>query len=69
MPISIRDLMGPVDEPALYFMQETAALRAENKRLRAALADVLALLADGDAEAADADRVADNVRRALGASS
>ncbi len=68
MPVSIRDLMGPND-PALYFMQETAALRAENKRLRAALADVLTLLADGDAEPENADRVADNVRRALGASS
>lgn len=68
MPISIRDLMGPVNDPALYFIQETAALRAENKRLRAALADVLALLADGDGDAEDADRVADNVRRALGVS-
>lgn len=68
MPVSIRDLMGPVNDPALYFMQETAALRAENKRLRAALADVLALLADGDAEPEHADRVAATVRRALGVS-
>jgi len=31
------DLLPPIDQPALYFMQQTAQLRAENEKLREAL--------------------------------
>ena len=61
----LEDITAPADLPALHFIRETAALRAENQLMRAALADVLALLADGDAEPEHADRVAATVRAAL----
>ena len=63
--MKLRDLLAPVDYPAVYFMEQTAFLRERVSKLEAAARDALALLNDGDAEPEDADAVTAKLREAL----
>ena len=64
------DLTAPIDAPALYFIQQTAALRAENERLKTALYLALPYVEDHESSPiykpqAVAQAVA-HIRKALG---
>ena len=63
--MKIRDLLAPVNYPAVYFMEQTAFLRERVSKLEAAARDALALLNDGDAEPENADAVTAKLREVL----
>ena len=63
--MKIEELINPLDAPALYFMQQTAALRQKNDALAIALNRALDLLTNPDAEPEDADTVTEIIRETL----
>lgn len=63
--MKIDDLLSSMDAPALYFMRQTAELRAQCDALTIALLMAQELITDPDATPEDADRTAAIIRRTL----